>query len=938
MATPLNFLLYQGAPTMTSPTPIPRLGRNTVLTILGVIVLAVIVFPALVRFAANWYWYGEIGFRSIMVSEIVTRAALMAFAAVAAFAVLYTNVRIAQRRARPLPAVMGDMISIAPTLPPVAVRRIATGIAIFLAILTAGTASAAWLSVLKFLNGVPFGVSDPIFGRDVGYYTYTLPIISGVLAFLSIMTIVSMLMSGGVYLASGAIAVTQQQIRVARVAGVHVAALVVFFLVLTAVQIWLVGIPQLLFSTTGPFVGASYTDVRARIPGMHVAAVTALICAGMVLFGIVRHKRFRFFAAAVGLYIAVSLVGRALVPAAVQRLIVGPTELTKELPYLANHIAATRRAWGIDSVTTRDVRGEASLSVASLRENAPTVENVRLWDREPLRQTFGQIQEIRTYYEFASIDDDRYWIDGRYRQVHLSPRELNSASLPTRTFINEHLTFTHGMGVTLAPVNQVTEEGLPVLFVKDLPPVSSISVRLTRPQIYYGELTNSYAIVATKQREFDHPSGEANVYTAYTGSGGVPIGSLARRALLAWHFQSLKILLSGDITNQSKILYHRNVVDRASRALPFVRFDRDPYLVISEAGELQWVLDGYTTSHAYPYAQRLADGTSYMRNSVKVVIDAYDGSVTAYQADANDPIVRTWAAIFPAIFQPLDSMPADLRAHLRYPEDLFQMQTALYATYHMTQPEEFYHREDQWQIPTIQQGEHESAFMRRIVMRLPEEDSAEFIFMSPFTPRNKDNLAAWMVARNDGENYGQLRVYRFPKQSLVYGPQQVVNRMNQDPDIAREVSLWDQRGSQVVRGALMVIPIQDALIYVQPLYLRAEGGRIHQLERVIVAYQNQVVMERSLEAGLARLFSGAGAVLPPSQVAAATGTPAPRETPAAAAAAAAPSAQTSELLRRANEHYDRAIAAQRAGNWAQYGAEIERLGSVLRQLQSGVPR
>ncbi|MGQ0642099.1 MAG: UPF0182 family membrane protein [Gemmatimonadaceae bacterium] len=919
--------------TAPAPTPVPRLGRNAVLVIVGLVVLAMFVFPALVRFSANWYWFGEIGFRTILVSEIVTRAVLTVVTVVAAFAILFINVRIAQRRARPLPAVMGDMISIAPNLPPLLVRRLAVGIAIFLALLTAGTASTAWLGVLRFLNGVPFGITDPVFGRDIGYYTYTLPIISGVLAFLTILTIVSMLISAGVYLANGAVAVTQQQIRVARVAGVHIAALLAVFLVLTAVQIWLVGIPQLLFSTTGPFVGASFTDVKARLPGMYLSIVAALVAAGLVVFGIVRRKRFRFFAASVGLYLAVSVVGRALIPAAVQRLIVAPTELTKELPYLANHIDATRRAWGIDSVTVRDVRGEASLTTAILRGHSATIENVRLWDREPLRQTFGQIQEIRTYYEFVSIDDDRYWIDGRYRQVHLSPRELNSASLPTRSFINEHLTFTHGMGVTLAPVNQVTEEGLPVLFIKDLPPVSSVSLRLTRPQIYYGEATNSYAIVGTKQREFDHPAGDANIFTAYAGRGGVRVNSMFRRALLALHFRSLKIMLSGDITNESKILYTRNVVERAARALPFVRFDRDPYMVVNAAGELKWILDGYTATNGYPYSQRLADGTSYMRNSVKVVIDAYDGDVNAYIADAKDPLVRTWAAVFDGIFQPLDSMPADLRAHLRYPEDLFRMQTALYATYHMTQPEEFYHREDQWQIPTIQQGETESAFMRRIVMRLPEQDSAEFIFMSPFTPRNKDNLAAWMVARNDGEHYGDMFVYRFPKQSLVYGPQQVINRMNQDPEIAREVSLWDQRGSQVVRGALMVIPIEDALIYVQPLYLRAEGGRIHQLERVIVAYQNQVVMERTLEAGLARLFTGAGAVLPPSQVAAeGQATPPPATTPGATVA---PDAQVRDLARRATEHYDRAIAAQRAGNWAQYGQEIERLGAILRQLQSG---
>ncbi|MEW5916036.1 MAG: UPF0182 family protein [Gemmatimonadota bacterium] len=917
---------------MTSPNPIPRVGRNTVLLIAGIVVFAIVVFPALVRFSANWYWYNEVGYQTILVSEVATRALLMIVSAVVAFAILYVNLRIAQRRARPLPAVMGDMISIAPTLPPVAVRRVATAGAIFFSLLTALTTSAGWLTVLRYFNGVPFGATDPIFGRDIGYYVYSLPLISGVMAFVSVLTIVSMLIAGGVYLANGAIAFAGQQIRVARVAGIHVAWLVAVFLILTALQTWLVGIPQLVFSTTGPFVGASFSDVNARLPGMHASAIAALVAAGAFIFGIARNRRVRFFGAAAALYIGVSLIGRALIPATIQRLVVAPTELTRERPYLANHIDATRRAWGIDSVATRDVRGEASLTAASLRQNTATIENVRLWDREPLRQTFSQIQEIRTYYEFASIDDDRYWIDGRYRQVHLSPRELSSASLPTRSFINEHLTFTHGMGLTLAPINQVTEEGLPVLFVKDLPPASTVSLRLTRPQIYFGELTDSYAIVGTKQREFDHPAGDANIFTNYEGSGGVGIGSIFRRGLLAWHFRSLKILLSGDITNQSRILYNRNILDRASRALPFVTLDRDPYLVVSDSGQLKWILDGYTTTTAYPYSQRLADGTSYMRNSVKVVIDAYHGTIDAYIADPQDPLVRTWANVFDGIFKPLEAMPADLKAHLRYPEDLFRLQAALYATYHMNEPEEFYNREDQWQIPTIQQGDTESAFMRRIVMRLPEEDSAEFIFMSPFTPRNKDNLAAWMVARNDGDHYGDLLVYQFPKQSLVYGPQQVINRMNQDPEIAREVSLWDQRGSQVVRGALMVLPIDEALIYVQPLYLRAEGGRIHQLERVIVAYQNQVVMERTLEAGLARLFTGAAEALTPPRIAAAADS-----ARAAPTTSTVPNAQMADLLRRAREHYDRAISAQRAGNWAQYGSEIERLGAVLRQLQGGAP-
>jgi uncharacterized membrane protein (UPF0182 family) len=611
-------------------------------------------------------------------------------------------------------------------------------------------------------------------------------------------------------------------------------------------------------------------------------------------------------------------------PQILQRLIVAPNELAKESPQLAHHITATRRAWALDRIVTRDLTGEASLTAADIRANRPTIDNVRLWDRDPLLQTFGQLQEIRTYYDFLSVDDDRYWVDGQYRQVMLSPRELNSASLPTRTFINERLTFTHGMGLTLGPVNQVTEEGLPVLFIKDLPPASSVSLRVTRPEIYYGELTDSWVFAGTGQREFDYPSGDENIFTSYAGRGGVRVGGLLRRLVLAAHFGSLKVLLSSDITADSRALYLRNIRDRSRTALPFLAFDGDPYLVVTDSGRLRWIMDAYTATSRYPYAQPLRNGTNYMRNSVKVVIDAYDGDITAYLADSTDPLARTLARAFPGILQPLSTMPPDLRAHLRYPEDLFRLQSEMYATYHMAEPEIFYHREDQWQKPVLSQtGERPEQFMRHMIMRLPGEDRAEFIFMTPFTPRGKDNLASWMVARNDGEHYGELLVYRFPKQSLVFGPAQIVNRINQDTEIARQISLWDQRGSEVIRGNLLVIPIEESLVYVQPIYLRAEGGRIPEMKRVVVAYQNRVVMEETFEEGLGRLFSGWGPV--PPQLAGA----APPAVPGGAV-----DGRAANLVRQASDMYQQALEAQRAGDWARYGEQVTRLGELLRQLRA----
>ena len=638
---------------------------------------------------------------------------------------------------------------------------------------------------------------------------------------------------------------------------------------------------------------------------------------------------------------AVSVVARGIVPAAFQKLVVSANELTRETPYIRRHIEATRKAWGLDKVEGRDLSGEVQLTNANIKANAATVDNVRLWERDLLMQTFKQLQEIRTYYDFVSVDDDRYMIDGKYRQVHIAARELNSESLPTRTFINSRLTFTHGMGVTMAPVNQVTSEGLPVLFIKDLPPVSTVSIKLTRPQIYYGELTNEYVFVGTGQQEFDYPAGDQNIYTKYTGRGGVPIGSFLRRVLYAFQLGSLKILLSDDIKESARVLYRRNVMERATTAMPFLDFDADPYLMITDAGQLKWILDAYTTSDAYPYSQGTADGTSYMRNSVKVVIDAYDGTVDAYIAEPNDPVIQTYAKIFGGIFKPISAMPADIRRHVRYPGDLFRIQTALHATYHMTEPDAFYHREDQWQIPGgLNKATNDNPFMRHIIMRLPGEKNPEFIFMTPFTPRGKDNLAAWMVARMDGENYGKLSVYRFPKQSLVYGPKQIANRINQDTDISRQLTLWDQKGSQVIRGELLVIPIEESLIYVQPIYLRAEGGNIPELKRVVVAHENRVVMGETLEEGLNALFgSGAAAQtrtnvqdslstlgIEPSVVGGGAVAP---------ASGAAPSGAVSALLREAQTHYDRAIAAQRAGNWTEYGREIEQLGATIRALRAG---
>ncbi len=929
-------------PAPTRLPPIPRSLRRIVLWIIAALFIALTVIPWLASFFTDWLWFGEIGFRTVFATSLIWRIALFFLGGAFAFAYLYGNVRIARGSGTAFPVLFvnrGDGVT-------VDISRMFTKLffpaALLLSFITAISLSAWWLTLLKGMNGVALGTRDPLFNRDISFYLFRLPLISGVLGTLTTLTLLSLVATVAMYWLRNDITLPPRRASAKPRAARHLGGLLALLFVLLAIRSWIVDTSGLLFSTTGPLVGASYTDIHIALPGLYICAIAGIVAAAWVIFGIVREKLVWSALLATVFYVSVSVLARGIVPAAFQKLVVSPNELTRERPYLTKHIEATRMAWGLDKVEGRDLSGEVQLTIADIKRNAPTVDNVRLWERDLLMQTFKQLQEIRTYYDFVSVDDDRYTIDGKYRQVHIAARELNSASLPTRTFINERLTFTHGMGVTMAPVNQVTSEGLPVLFVKDLPPVSTISIKLTRPQIYYGELTSEYVFVGTGQQEFDYPAGDQNIYTKYTGRGGVQIGSFIRRVLYAFQFGSLKILLSDDIKGSARVLYRRNVMERATTALPFLDFDGDPYLMITDAGQLKWILDAYTTSDAYPYAQRTANGTSYMRNSVKVVIDAYDGTVDAYIADPNDPVVQTYARIFGGIFKPITAMPADIRRHVRYPGDLFRIQTQLHATYHMTQPEAFYHREDQWQIPSgLGKATNENPFMRHIIMRLPGERNPEFIFMTPFTPRGKDNLAAWMVARMDGDNYGKLSVYRFPKQSLVYGPKQIANRINQDTDISRQLTLWDQRGSEVIRGELLVIPIEESLIYVQPIYLRAEGGNIPELKRVVVAHENRVVMGETLEEGLNALFGSGAAAQTRTNVQDSLSTLGIEPSvvgnglPPVPSAGAAPSGAVSQLLQQAQTHYDRAIAAQRAGNWAEYGREIEQLGATIRALRAG---
>ncbi len=611
------------------------------------------------------------------------------------------------------------------------------------------------------------------------------------------------------------------------------------------------------------------------------------------------------------------MIGVQALPGIVQRFVVTPNEIHKETPYLARYIQGTLQGFGLDRVEERTLTAATSLTPELIDDNRLTVKNIRLWDHQPLLETFSQLQEIRTYYKFQSVDNDRYQINNEYRQVLLSPRELSYADLPSKGWINEHLVYTHGYGLTLGVVNQVTPEGLPALLIQDIPPVSKTTLQVTQPEIYFGEIENDYIIVNTRQKEFNYPSGDQNVFASYQGKGGIRMGGFLKKILWAIRFGSFKIILSSDITPESRILFTRSVFNRVQKVVPFLQVDRDPYLVVSQ-GKLYWIADAYTVSDNYPYSRPIRRLGNYIRNSAVAVVDAYEGTVHYYIKDEKDPLIKAYARIFPGLFQPLSALAPDLKNHLRYPHFLFNLQANIYATYHMNNPQTFYNKEDLWEIPTNLRSGKKDMEPYYTIMRLPREKKEEFILMIPFTPQKKDNLAAWMSVKCDFPDYGKFVVYRFPKQRLVYGPKQIESRINQDPEISRQLSLWDQRGSKVTLGTLLVIPIEESLIYVQPLYIKAESGQIPELKRVIVAYENQIAMEETLDKALARIFGQEGKKAKEDK------------TPEAAVVKSEGGKPLPDL---AWQQLQRARQALREENWTAYGQALKDLEQLLKQMK-----
>ncbi|MGO8815253.1 MAG: UPF0182 family protein [Terriglobia bacterium] len=912
------------------------MANNRRIRIIVALVLFILVFLPLltngVNLLVDWLWFNQEHYRLIYLTILKAQINLSGITGVGFMIVAGINLYVAHTLAhRQAPRVYSEYIEFAPLERFGALFRwLIWGAVLFVGYLVSQWGMTHWLVYIRARHVPVMNIADPLFGRDLGFYLFKLPYI-WFLYHLALVTLICCLVTAAfMYLAEGGVWVTPRGPVVARAARAHLMTLGGILFLLIAYRFRL-GMFDLLYSPRGVVFGAGYTDVHATLPVLWALMGISVLTAG-IFFVRAGTTDIRTPLIGIGAIVVVGILGGSIYPEILQRFVVAPNEIDKERPYIANSIEFTRKAYGLDRFEERSFSAVEDLTLDDIRQNESTFRNVRLWDHKPLLTTFAQLQEIRTYYDFMHIDNDRYRINGVYRQVSLSPRELNPASLPERNWINEYLTYTHGYGLCLGPVNEFTSEGLPVLFIKNLPPVSDVSLKVTRPEIYFGEQGSDYCFVKTHAKEFDYPQGDKDVYTSYQGEGGIPVDNFWRRLLFAMAFGEKNILFSSDIQPESRLMIYRQVLDRAERLTPFIHYDHDPYMVIDDSGALYWILDGYTSSTRYPYSEPAPHGDNYIRNSVKATINAYSGEVRFYISDPDDPFIQTYAQIFPGVFHPLGEMPTDLRSHIRYPEEIFSVQANMYAVFHMTDPQVFYNKEDLWRIAQSAAGGSGTAMTPYYnIMKLAEVGTREeFILMAPFTPARKDNMIAWMAARCDDPNYGKVLVFTFPKEKLIYGPQQIESRIDQDPGISQQLTLWGQGGSKVIRGTLLVTPVLNSVLYVEPLYLAADtANALPQLQRVLVAYSDHVVMEATLDAALTKIFGGS-VTTTPAQPGSTPSQPAPAPGAAGAKPAAAPDTQA--LIHEANQHYERALQLQRQGDWAGYGDEIKKLGEVLNKL------
>lgn len=737
------------------------------------------------------------------------------------------------------------------------IRQIFTLAALFIALIFAFSFYIRWDESLRFISSVDYGEADPLFGNDISFYMFDLPflnVLQSSLTSIAFLTLVILILT---YVFTGLFRIHSFTRFDARDKVLnHITVNAGIWLLLLAWGFFL-GRYELLFKADGLVFGAGYTDVMIQLPSIWILFVLALILS--LIFFLNRWiKLTKYIPYVLAIFVVVLVLGRVLIPNVVQQFSVEPNELELETPYLENNIQMTRLAYNLDNVEEIGYEANDTLEIADIRNNQDAIDNIRLWDPRLLIGTYKQLQEIRSYYEFYTVDNDRYEVNGDVKQMMLSAREI-AQELPSQsnTWVNRHMQYTHGYGLVMSPVTETNSQGEPILVVRNLPPVyESQDLRVENPAIYYGENSSDYYIVNSGVEELNYPEGDDNVYINYDGTGGIPFKNILRKLLFAWELGDINILLSDYIQDESRLQIWRSVQERINKITPFLQLDSDPYLVLNNGG-LFWIQDAYTTSEYFPYSEKYRGRYNYIRNSVKIVVDAYNGDVNYYIVDEQDPVLKVYREIFPNLFKPLSELPSGMENHFRYPQDLFEIQIETFSRYHMTAPQVFYNQEDLWTRPNEKYGGQQLIMEPYYILaRLPEEEELEFMLISPLTPENRDNMISWMTAKSDAENYGDLLVYKLPKERLIYGPAQIEARIDQDPEISRQIALWDQRGSRVIRGNLMVIPIENSFLYVEPVFLLAEGVDIPQLQRVIVAVGDDISMQPTIEQAIFDLFGG----------------------------------------------------------------------------------
>jgi len=783
-------------------------------------------------------------------------------------------------------------------------------------------ASVFWKEYLMATHSVPFAgfPKDPVFNLDIGFYVFSLPFYQFLYGWL--MTSLFMIAAFSIFfhVINGGILVGEGQFEFSLFSRTHISALLASLVLLYGFG-YRLSAYELLFSKIGKFYGAGYTAIHANLLAFNVAMWISFIAAALLLLNIVK-KSFKLPVIVLAILLPVYFVLSTLWPSALQRFVVQPNELGKEKPYIQNNIKFTRIGFDLNRIKEIKFENKKKLTYKDIVKNNSTIENVRLWDWIPLKQTYKQLQELKPYYFFNDVDVDRYIINKKKVAVNLSARELSVSRLSanSQSWQNSKLIYTHGYGAVMSRVDKITSEGLPEMIIKDIPPVSSVDIKLDSPQIYYGESKNSYVLTNTsiKPGEFDYPSGDKNKYTTYAGNGGIKLDSFFKKLMFALSMKDINILISGDIKDNSRILYKRNINEIVQTLTPFIDFDGDPYLVISK-GKLFWIIDGYTSTDKFPYSTPISlrrKNINYIRNSIKITIDAYNGTTNYYMSDKGDPIIKAYNKIFPGLFKNFNDIPENLKKHVRYPEDIFNIQSKLLLRYHMLNPNVFYNNEDGWDIPKqIYESSEELVRSYYLVTKLPDENDSEFISIMPFTPYKKNNMIAFFVAKCDHPNYGEMKLYILPKDKLSYGPLQIEARIDQNPDISKQLTLWSQKGSGVIRGNMLVIPIEQSLLFIEPLYLKAESSEMPELKRVIVAFGDKIVMEKNLNLAIEKIFFNSDVQLD-------SGTE-----------NFTVSEKIKNLSKKALIFFKRAEKSSRAGDWAAYGKELQKLKQALIEIK-----